>query len=55
MDPRMNIRPLDILFMLDDKDLAEMESSDLIRLCNAVTIDLQFLKEGKLASKKQLD
>ena len=41
----MNIKPLDVLHMLDDEDLAEMEPQDLERICIALTLDLQLEKE----------
>jgi hypothetical protein len=41
----MNIKPVDILYMLEDEDLASMEYSDLYRLCNVITLDIQLEKE----------
>ena len=37
----MTIKPMVILRMLDDEDLAYMKQSDLYRLCIAITLDLQ--------------
>ena len=37
----MTIKPMDILRMLDDEDLAYMKQKDLHRLCIAITVDLQ--------------
>lgn len=42
----MNIRPIDILHMLDDEDLADMEHSDLGRLCTMITLDNQLQRES---------
>ena len=47
MEHRMTIKPIDILHMLDDEDLAEMERGDLNRLCVAITLDLQLERENK--------
>ena len=47
MEHRMTIKPIDILQMLDDEDLAEMELNDLNRLCVAITLDLQLEREHK--------
>ena len=41
----MTIKPIDILHMLDDDDLADMEQEDLLRLCTAITLDLQISRE----------
>jgi hypothetical protein len=41
----MNIKPMDVLYMLDDEDLASMRYSDLHKLCVAITLDLQIDKE----------
>jgi len=43
----MTIKPIDILQMLDDEDLADMENADLNRLCVAITLDLQLERENK--------
>ena len=43
---QMNIRPIDILHMLDDKDLADMEHRDLVNLCTLITLDNQLDKES---------
>ena len=45
MVPRMNIKPMDILYLLEDEDLASMRYSDLHKLCVAITLDLQMEKE----------
>ena len=42
----MNIKPIDVLQMLDDEDLASMEYRDLRNLCLAISLDLQLSKEG---------
>ncbi len=42
----VNIRPMDILYMLEDEDLASMNYSDLRKLCVAITLDLQVQKES---------
>jgi len=47
MEHRMTIKPIDILHMLDDEDLADMERADLNRLCIAITLDLQLEREHK--------
>ena len=41
----MIIKPIDVLNMLDDEDLADMEYDDLNKLCTAITLDLQLDKE----------
>jgi len=46
MVPMMNIRPIDVLRMLDDEDLAEMEYDDLNKLCTMITLDNQLDKES---------
>lgn len=45
MGHRMNLRPIDILYMLDDEDLANMGRRDLNRLCIAITLDSQLERE----------
>ena len=45
MEHRMTIKPIDILYMLDDEDLASMRLIDLNRLCVAITLDLQLERE----------
>ena len=45
MHQRMTIKPIDILYMLDDEDLASMNLVDLNRLCTAITLDLQLERE----------
>jgi len=42
----MNIRPIDVLHMLDEEDLADMEHTDLARLCTMITLDNQLDKES---------
>jgi len=42
----MNIRPIDVLHMLDEEDLADMEHDDLNRLCTMITLDNQLQKES---------
>jgi len=36
---------MDILYLLEDEDLASMRYSDLHKLCVAITLDLQMEKE----------
>ncbi len=36
---------MDILYMLEDEDLANMRYSDLRKLCVAITLDLQVERE----------
>ncbi len=43
----MTIKPLDVLHLLDDEDLAQMRYSDLYNLCTAITLDLQIEREKK--------
>lgn len=45
MAPRMTIKPIDILHMLEDEDLSQMRQVDLQRLCIAITLDLQLERE----------
>ena len=42
---RVNIKAIDILYMLDDDDLAHMKQSDLQRLCTVITLDTQLERE----------
>ena len=42
---RMTIKPIDVLHMLDDDDLATIESEDLNSLCVAISLDLQLRRE----------
>jgi hypothetical protein len=42
----MIIKPLDILYMLDDGYLAGMDHEDILKLCNAISLDLQIEKES---------
>lgn len=46
----MTINPLDILFMLDDEDIAEMEAADLDKLCSLISLDIQLEKEANAKS-----
>jgi hypothetical protein len=41
----MIIKPIDVLYMLDDEDLATIESLDLNNLCVAISLDLQLKQE----------
>jgi len=41
----MIIKPMDVLHMLDDEDLAMIEPMDLRNLCTAISLDLQLKKE----------
>ena len=41
----MIIKPIDVLYMLDDEDLATIESKDLNNLCVAISLDLQLKQE----------
>ena len=43
---QMNIRPVDVLLMLDDEDLVGMEYEDLDKLCVMITLDNQLQKES---------
>jgi hypothetical protein len=45
MGHRMNIKPIDILYMLDNEDITQMRQIDLHRLCIAITLDLQLERE----------
>ena len=42
---RVNIKAIDILYLLDDDDLAHMRQSDLQKLCTVITIDAQLERE----------
>jgi len=42
----MNIRPIDVLNMLDEEDLAEMGHNNLTKLCTMITLDNQLHKES---------
>ena len=42
---RVNIKAIDILYMLDDDDLAHMRQSDLQKLCTVITLDVQLERE----------
>jgi len=41
----MNIKPIDVLNMLDDDELSDIELEDLYKLCNAISLDLQVERE----------
>ena len=41
----MIIKPIDVLYMLDDEDLVTIESVDLNNLCVAISLDLQLKQE----------
>ena len=42
---RVNIKAIDILYLLDDDDLAHMRQSDLQKLCTVITLDAQLERE----------
>lgn len=42
---RMVIRPLDIIYMLEDEDLADIHPIELSILCNMASIDQQLHDE----------
>jgi hypothetical protein len=44
---RVNIKAIDVLYMLEDNDLAYMRQSDLQKLCMAITLDVQLERELK--------
>jgi hypothetical protein len=44
---RVNIKAIDILYMLEDDDLAHMRQSDLQKLCTVITLDAQLEREQK--------
>ena len=44
---RVSIKAIDILYMLDDDDLAFMKQSDLQKLCTIITLDAQLERERK--------
>jgi hypothetical protein len=46
-----NIRAIDILYLLEDDDLASMQPSDLRRLCTAITLDSQLTLEQEKEPK----
>jgi hypothetical protein len=41
----MIIKPMDVLYMLDDEDLAMIGPMDLKNLCTAISLDLQLKNE----------
>jgi hypothetical protein len=41
----VSIKAIDILYMLEDDDLAHMRQSDLQRLCTVITLDAQLERE----------
>ena len=43
----VSIKAIDILYMLEDEDLAYMRQSDLQKLCTVITIDAQLERERK--------
>jgi|Wag4MinimDraft_6_1082665.scaffolds.fasta_scaffold178315_2 hypothetical protein len=54
MVPIVTIKPLDIIYMLDDEDLASMRQSDLQKICTAITLDLQLERERGKEPEKYL-
>jgi hypothetical protein len=54
MVPIVTIKPLDIIYMLDDEDLASMRQSDLQKICIAITLDLQLERERGKEPEKYL-
>ena len=44
---RVNIKAIDVLYMLEDDDLAYMRQSDLQKLCMVITLDDQLEREQK--------
>jgi hypothetical protein len=50
----VTIKPLDIIHMLDDEDLAFMRQSDLQKICIAITLDLQLERERVKEPEKYL-
>jgi hypothetical protein len=43
----VSIKAIDILYMLEDEDLAYMRQSDLQKLCKIITINAQLERERK--------
>jgi hypothetical protein len=43
----VSIKAIDILYMLEDEDLAYMRQSDLQKLCTIITINAQLERERK--------
>ena len=43
----VSIKAIDILYMLEDEDLAYMRQNDLQKLCTVITIDAQLERERK--------
>jgi len=41
----MTIKPIDILYMLDNDMVLMMDYNDLAKLCNMITLDYQLEKE----------
>ena len=41
----VSIKAIDILYMLEDDDLAHMRQSDLQKLCTVITLDAQLEQE----------
>ena len=44
---KVSIKAIDVLYMLEDDDLAYMRQSDLQKLCMVITIDAQLERERK--------
>lgn len=44
---KVSIKAIDVLYMLEDDDLAYMRQSDLQKLCTVITIDAQLERERK--------
>lgn len=44
---RVDIKAIDVLYMLEDGDLAYMRQSDLQKLCMVITLDDQLEREQK--------
>jgi hypothetical protein len=49
---RVNIKAIDILYMLEDDDLAHMRQSDLQKLCTVITLDAQLEREQEIENQK---
>ena len=54
MVPIVTIKPIDVINMLDDEDLAFIKQSDLQKICIAITLDLQLERERKKEPEKYL-
>jgi len=44
---KVTIKAIDVLYMLEDDDLAYMRQSDLQKLCMVITLDAQLEREQK--------